>query len=444
MQNEETVMADEQKKPNNSSKIPAASDSTKASRSLKPNKEEHDDFSGLDERFGQRNKNEYYGKVSNGYRRVKLVLVVILVLAVLFAIVIASDDLTYSNIRYMLRNFTEITTEDTVRAELVKFDAETNTVCEIFAGKIAVASEEGISLYRPSGKKIFSESIIVYEPRLTAGDKYFFVWSSGENLLYIFNSVSLVREESFDHPIYSVVCGLDGSFAVLTEDAGVTSSVLVYNKNFQCILKKQVDSGYVSSIALSGDGRLLASAAFSTDNGRYITKLENISLSDGSVVFEAVHENAFPLEVGFFENSGHYFVSNSSVFVYSDSGELIYSDDTVSSVRRAHASQTHLSYLVSSVSVSKQSEVKVVSQNGDLTADVALEGTVSDIALTDYSLLLLSNNVVVVSLEDGGRTELTKKPNALSLFADGLNVYCLFPDRAELIIKDGEPITSND
>ena len=38
--------------------------------------------------------------------------------------------------------------------EVVSFNAETSSVCKVFAGKIAVASEEGISLFRPSGKKI--------------------------------------------------------------------------------------------------------------------------------------------------------------------------------------------------------------------------------------------------------------------------------------------------
>lgn len=426
-------MADDNKKPNNCPVLPADSDKKRSPRALNANGDDNDDFSGLDERFGKRNINEYYGKVSGCYRKVKLVLVVLLVLVALFALVIASDDLTYSNIRYMLRNFTEITTDDAKRAEVVSFNAETNSVCKVFAGKIAVASEEGISLFRPSGKKIFSENIILSNPKLTVGDKYFFVWTSGGNTLFIFNSVSLVREEKFEYPIYSVVSGFDGNFAVLTEAASSSSAVLVYNKNFQCILKKQVDSGYLSAIALSPDGKLLASAAFSTENGRYITRIENILLSDGSVVFEAFHENTFPLEVGFFEDCGHYFVGDSSVFVYSAGGETVYSDFTASSVRRVRASDKHLCYLVSSVSVSKESEIKVVSNVGKISADIMLDGSVTDIVMTDYSIVLLSDDIVSFSLEDGGRNVIAKKPNALSLFADGLNVYCAFADRAELI-----------
>ena len=434
-------MSDLRKQNNEHDIMPTATEKKSKVPKAKNTADNFDDFSSLDERFGQRNKNEYYQRVSSSYRKVKLVLVIMLVIVLLFAIVIASDDLSYSNIRYMLRNFTEITTKDSERASTVKFSAETNTACEAFSGKIAVACDEGVSLYRASGKKIFTEAISLFEPRLTVGDKYFFVWSSGKDRLYIFNSVSLVREEKFDYPIYSVVAGADGCYAVLTEESGVTSAVLVYNKNFQCILKKSVDSGYVSSIALSPDGALLSSAAFTTRNGQYVTRLENIQLSDGSVTFEAEHVDAFPLEIGFFEDSGQYFIGSASVFVYSKYGEFLYSDKTASSVRAVCSTGKHLAYLVSSASVSKESEIKVVSADGVLSADVMLDGSVFDIALTDYSAVFLSSDYIIVSLEDGGRTDIKKSNNPASLFADGQHVYSLFSDRAELILSSGEPVT---
>ena len=162
---------------------------------------EDDDFSKLDERFGDRGKNKYYSKVSAGYRNVKLVLIVLLVAVVLFALLLGADNFTYANLRYLLRNFGEATVNDTDLAETIEFDIDADISVGVFGGKLAVAGEESFALYRMSGKKVYSEASEYRESIISCGEKYTVLWSYGERSIYVYNAVSLIHKETFERPV---------------------------------------------------------------------------------------------------------------------------------------------------------------------------------------------------------------------------------------------------
>ncbi len=399
-----------------------------------------EDFAELEERFSNHGKNKYYAKVSTGYRNVKLLLVILLTAVVAIALVLGADNLTYSNLRYLLRNFGEANSGDTERAACVEFHGADGTELGIYGGKLAVAGTDNVSLFRMSGKKIFEISTELSDPVITCGGKYFFVWKCGEPDITVFNAVSRVGAFVADGPIYAVSADKHGSFAVLYKDRVYDSSVAVYDSDMQKIATKNMPHDNAVDIALSHDGAMLYTLSFTANDGDYLTKLDFSDINSGTVVHTYTYNGEFPLKIGAFADGGCYAVTDRSVYVYSREGELLYAESAGDAIYRVFDSDSY----VCTVTGGKGSTglVTTISKTGEVAVSVAIDGAVLDGCITDDGLFLLSSSIVLVSLEDGSKQLISRSPNAFGLLCDGGAVYCVYTGKAELVFLDGKPVNT--
>ncbi len=399
-----------------------------------------DDFSELEQRFSGHAKNKYYAKVSTGYRNVKLLLVILLTAVVAFALVLGADNFTYSNLRYLLRNFGEADSGDIERTACVEFHGSDGTDLGIFGGKLAVAGTDNVSLFRMSGKKIYEISTELTEPVITCGGKYFFVWKCGEADISVFNAVSRVGTLHTDGPIYAVSADEQGSFAVLYKDRVYGSAVAVYDSDLQKKATKNMPNANAVDIALSQDGGMLYTLSFTAADGDYLANLDFSDINIGTVAHTYTYKGEFPLKVGAFANGGCFAVTDKTVYVYSREGELLCSESIGDSIYRVFSSDSY----VCAVTGGKGGTgfVTVISKNGRTAVSVAVDGTVLDGCITDDGLFLLSSSIVLVSLEDGNKQLISRSPNAHGLLCDGEAVYCVYTGKAELVFSEGKPFNA--
>ncbi len=399
-----------------------------------------EDFAELEERFSNHGKNKYYAKVSTGYRNVKLILVILLTAVVAIALVLGADNFTYSNLRYLLRNFGEANSGDTERAAYVEFHGADGTGLGIYGGKLAVAGTDSVSLFRMSGKKIYEISTELSDPVVTCGGKYFFVWKCGDSDVSVFNAVSRVRDLSADGPIYSVSADAQGSFAVLYKDRVYNCAIAVYDSDLQKTATKNMPHDNAVDIALSYDGGMLYTISFTAKDGDYLAKLDFSDINSGTVAHTYTYSGEFPLKVGAFADGGCYAVTDRSVYVYSREGELLCGESTGNSVYRVFSDDSH----VCIVTAGKGSSgfVTVISKTGEVVASISVDGAVIDGCIAEDGLFLLSSSIVLVSLEDGSKQLISRAPNAIELLCDGDAVYCVYTGKAELIFSDGKPINT--
>lgn len=401
---------------------------------------EDDDFSELEQRFSDHGRNKYYAKVSAGYRNVKLILVMVLTAVVALALVLGADSFTYSNLRYLLRNFGEANYGNNERALCVEFHGADGIELDVYGGKLVVAQPDKISLYRMSGKSIYEIGTDVASPLITCGEKYFFIWECGSPSVSLFNSVSRVGEITADGSVYAVSADKHGSFAILYKDRVYSSSVAVYDADMQKRATKNMPHDNAVDLALSHDGRFLYTLSFTTKDGDYLTKLDFSDINSGTVVHTYTYSGEFPLKVGSFSDGGCYAVTDSALYVYSADGELLYGKKTASSVLSVFSDDSYVSTVTSEKG--RASLVTVVSQAGEAVASVSLDGAVIDGCITENGLFLLSSSVVLVSLEDGSKQLISRAPNALTLLTDNGAVYCVYTGKAELIFSDGMPVNT--
>jgi len=399
-----------------------------------------DDFSGLDERFGGRVKNKYYAKVSAGYRNVKLVLIVLLVAIVLFALVLGADNFTYANLRYLLRNFGEATSNDTEIAPSVDFDVDSHISAGFFGGKLAVAGDEGFSLYRLSGKKIFDDKSEHLNARLACGDKYSIVWSYGERTVSVYNTVSLVHRETFDQPVYAVSVDDSGYYAVLMGDTVYSAAIRLFTPNFRLAVTVNVAERHVAGISLSPDGSRLSVISFTADNGEYVSTLEVFDTKNGLTLHSFKYPAEFAVKCGHFDNGGFFCLTGDRLYIYADDGSAVYSDAVPDGLVLASADGNNVCTVSNFGTSSYVNTVQVISSDGRLVCRFTCDSALADVCLTTDNVLVLGSSVLCVSIEDGGKTELPKKSGATALLSDGEKVYCIYPNRAELIFDGGNAV----
>ncbi|MBQ2733314.1 MAG: hypothetical protein IJF74_04075 [Clostridia bacterium] len=399
-----------------------------------------DDFESLEQRFSGRASNKYYAKVSTGYRNVKLILVILLTAVIAFALVVGADNFTYSNLRYLLRNFGEANSGDAERAASVEFHGADGTDLGIYAGKLAVAGTDNVSLFRMSGKRIYEVSTALTAPIVTCGDKYFFVWSAGESEVLVFNAVSRVGSISADGPVYALSADDNGSFAILYKDKAYSSSVAVFDPDMQKTATKNMPHDNAVDIALSGDGSMLYTLSFTAKDGGYLAKLDFSDIIGGAVAHTYTYIGEFPLKLGSFADGGCYAVTDKAVYVYSRSGELLLRHTLSTAVKSIFDCYPYV--CIAGASNGGSAEISIISVDGEMTAEVPFDGTVLDACITDDGLFVLSSSTVLVSLEDGSKQLVCRSPNATGLLRDGNSVYCVYTGKAELVFSDGSPVNS--
>ncbi|MBE6640331.1 MAG: hypothetical protein E7619_01965 [Ruminococcaceae bacterium] len=407
---------------------------------------EEEDFRKLDERFGNNPKNEYYAKVASGYRYAKIALVAVLVAVILFALVLGSDEFTYANLRYLLRNFGEVTNTDTELATVIEFHGDENSVCDIFNDKLAVLSGDTVSLYRLSGKKLFSEKVTQGNgaTHLAVGSKYFFVWSHEYGTFDIFNSVYKIVTLESQYPVQAVAVDGVGGFALLNRNKTDLSSVEIYDGDALITATKTLANDYAVSIALSSDGNMLSTASFSTEEGEYLSKLDVSDIKNGVSLHTYTYKGEFPLETGFFGNYGFYILTDKAAYIYGASGELLIRETYSGKLSLTASNGSHVCLVCTSVGSVSANHIEVISETGRVAARFSTDSVVIDACLTEENVFLLASSVVCVSLEDGGKTDIPRRQNARSIITDGANVYCVYTGRAELIYSDGRPYSNNE
>lgn len=403
-----------------------------------PNAEEASDFERLSERFGAPEKNEYYAKASGRYRAAKLILTGVLVLVLITAIVLASDSVTYANLKYLLRNLEDASASDSVRAPTIPIEADGKIACDFFAGRFAVAGESAIVLHRIGGKQIYRELSSFSEPVLTVGKKYFLVWTCGENSYTVFNSVAAIRSEKTENPIYAVAAADDGSYALLTSASEYRSAVLLYDANFSLRATYRKAEGYVNSIALAPDASRIALFSFRTENGAYASALDLYRTDGTEALYSYSFADGFPLSCGFFSDGGFWCVTESALRIYGADGNLLSTGALPGGVRRIAANGSCVALLCDAGGADRRTYLLAFRADGVGCANVLLEGSCDSLVLCGDGAAVMGKELIRVSFENGGRETAERKTGAIGLAADGNFVYCIYGDRAELIFGESD------
>ena len=199
-------------------------------------------------------ENPYYARISARLRWAKYRCVLLTVAAALLFLFAYRTNITYENLRYLLRDVDEAGNAGRAADSFAYTAADTNFLL-LFRGDLAVCSSSGVTLYRAAGGRTFEDSLRFEAPVAEASDKYMVVYDIGGTSYALYNSISRVFDGKTDSPIFDCAVADGGSSAVLTRAATGGFRIRTYSKNFD-LTGELTRSGYVSDIGYLDDGRL--------------------------------------------------------------------------------------------------------------------------------------------------------------------------------------------
>ena len=199
-------------------------------------------------------ENPYYARISARLRWAKYLCVLLTVAAALLFLFAYRTNITYENLRYLLRDVDEAGNAGRAADSFAYTAADTNFLLP-FRGDLAVCSSSGVTLYRAAGGRTFEDSLRFEAPVAEASDKYMVVYDIGGTSYALYNSISRVFDGKTDSPIFDCAVADGGSSAVLTRAATGGFRIRTYSKNFD-LTGELTRSGYVSDIGFLADGRL--------------------------------------------------------------------------------------------------------------------------------------------------------------------------------------------
>lgn len=269
---------------------------------------------------GEPSENAYYARVSAKLKLAMYLCLILTVAAALLFLFAYRSNITYENLRYLLRDVDEAGNAGGAADTIVYTASDTNFYL-VFRGDLAVCSAAGVTLHRTSGGRAFSDEITFEAPVAEASEKYMVVYDFGGTRYYLYNSISRVYSGTADGPIYDCAVGDGGEHAVLTRSKGGGFSIRIYNKNFD-MQGEITRGGYVGDIGYLDDGRLYLCET-SVSGAALVTTLS--LYMGGSDSFDCtVTADGFALSCGSIDG-GFYLLTDCALYFFDKSGEKTFS-----------------------------------------------------------------------------------------------------------------------
>ncbi len=344
----------------------------------------------------------YYANLAERFNLARIVLYMVLFVFVVVTVVCSRRLITYENLYYLVKDINAANLTAQSMADSVSYPVSDSMDFAAYRGGLAVVGGEEITVLSASGKQTLSENVSLAHPEVRTSDPYFLAFGRGENGFAVYNGFVCVQRTDTDYPVYDACMARDGAYAVLTRSDEYKSVALWYDAD----LNKRIAvnrGGYVTAMALSPDGSVLATLALDVEDGGYTTKL-SFTKQDGSEKY-AYLEGSAVLSAAFLADDRLAVISQDRLSVFRTDGSLV--------------SETQFG-----------NRLLLLSDTGDGYAALLLT---SERHLSEYELRVFDRNG-----KEEYRTSPNLKGSAKELLLCGRDVYIRMNDRILWVTDRGE------
>lgn len=341
-----------------------------------------------------------YGQKASMFKKIKYLLIVLLVFVVLFFLVGYREDITVENIRYLLK-YVDVSPR-TIGAEdatVVKIDVEGERETRLFRSDIVALTGSEVKTYDLSGKEGISSTVSLSNPTLSCGKDFFAVFDMGENYYALYNSFSKVYDETTTYPIWDVVIGDTGSFAVITAEKGYRSALKVYNSDFENKMNWYTADKYIiaTDMYTNRDTFIAAGCVQGGETGDFISSLT--VLRDGADKVWSFSEFAgeMLLDVKFFDNSNIALLTDTALRIVDLTGKVLETFKFKSdSLRMFDMGDGICALILNENSIGTLHRLIIYDESGNTCMDTEILSDIRDVSVIKDTVFLLGSQTLVV------------------------------------------------
>ncbi len=342
----------------------------------------------------------YYANVSAGYKVAQRFLWLLFILFMVFSIFFHYKEITYDNFFYLMRDFSSAVDAETTNYETVSYESSPGQLFAHFRGGVATHSPSRISAFTTTGRRTLQMTSEFSAPFVVCSDQYMLVYDTAGNSFSVYNSFAKIYSETLTYPITNACFADDGSFAVITRDAGHRAVVHIYypDDNFERDTYRW--NAYMFDVAMDSDNDRLAFVFYGAGDGTGETIISLRSKSTLEEITTVTLNGEFPLDCGFMENNKFALITDGAVRIFDQSF-----DEAIAQIHEySGGSITGFSITDQGVAVSlihsSENEIIAFDKAGTLLYNDTVDANVTDVGLfSDYLFLQTETEIVRVNLK---------------------------------------------
>lgn len=379
----------------------------------------------------EKNENGYV-KTHSRIKTVRYFIVALLLIFVVLAVMFYREDLTVENFRYLLKyvNVRPVTFGSDENTQIT-FESDSATVTGSFKEDLVVLTKTSLRIYDLSSAEILDTSHGLTSPTLSLGRKYFAVYDMGGKYLAIYNSFSKLWENNFKYPIYDVALDDKGNFCVATAEKDYTSSLKVYNSDFENVFNwRSVDKySLCADIYTSETTHMAVGTIRNTPSGDMMSELVLLSADSEKIVASLEFPSEMMVKVSFNSKGNIVCLTDKALRTVSLSGRLI-SEYTFNSkaLRKFESGDKWSVLLLNENLVGKRHMMIIFDVNGDTYMEKEIDSEITDMCVSDsHAFLLGVEDITVIDVDAKSSEKYDSERSYRSIeLIDDKNVFLVY------------------
>lgn len=322
-----------------------------------------------------------------------LVVVAAAVLAVVAAFVLL-DRTAFDGLRRSIA-YMQAEKDESGCARLFQYSSDGSSRYADLNGSLLVASANEITLLDDKGNAVYHTALQFSQVALSAADGQAAVYEIGGRTLYLLNSRGLVQQMDLEGDIFAVQMGQGGRFAVTLKKTGYKTTVSVYNGKGEPLYDFNSAQSYLLTAAVSENGKYMAAAAMSQDNGSFVSSLQIYKLTSETMAAEGTLEGGV-YEMGTVGGRFCAATDKALYFVKTDGTVTSYDFQGASLSRCGLGADKFAAVLLENYASGGQTHLAIVNAAGEEISSMAVDSEVLDLSAAGRYLAVLYSNKLVI------------------------------------------------
>ncbi len=203
----------------------------------------------------------------------------------------------------------------------IKINTDSVLRQDLIGDNIIVLTTDNIFIYSPNGKELLVQNHTFTKPSMTVNGEHCVVFDRKGKGFMLIDKDEVKHTGETEKTIITAQYGENGTYAFSTKADGATSALTVFNILNEKVFSWNCGYEYITSIALSNNGKYIGAAVLGAENGEIFTKVHYFGVDYKEEINSQKIKGVSPLELSFTSSNILTLVSDGGVYTINKKAE---------------------------------------------------------------------------------------------------------------------------
>lgn len=282
-------------------------------------------------------------------------------------------------------------------------------------------TDSSVFCYTSSGKLVYTQQHTYQNPAISTSASRTIVYDRSGAKYMVLNRTGVLYEDKAQGDIITATVGDDGSFAISTYSEEYVSVVTVYGANGKKKFQFKSSECYITSLALSPNGRRIGVGEVKAQGGEYLIRLKVFSVTEKEPLTKAELSGSFLLSLSWLHENSLGAVTDNGYFVMDADGKTkSYPYHAEQLVSFDNTNSSHTALLLTRYHDANNHMLVVIDETGTVCMEREYSEPALSIACSNRYLFVLSKGSASrIPLNGKGEKSTEINPDSTQLIACG-------------------------